>query len=63
MSWTNRLFGRRKQEKELEEEVRTHLEMAAKDRVERGQASKEAERSARRARRARLAATRSASRR
>src|SRR5258708_6893646 len=48
MSWANRLSGRRKQEKELEEEVRSHLEMAAKDRVERGQALKEAEHAARR---------------
>ena len=48
MSWTNRLFGRRKQEKELDEEVRTHLEMAANDRVERGEPAREAEYSARR---------------
>ena len=43
MSWTKRLFGRREREKELDEEVRTHLEMAAKDRVERGEAAREAE--------------------
>src|SRR6267143_5795994 len=48
MSWTNRLFGRRKQEKELEEEVRTHLEMAAKDHVERGEPAREAARAAER---------------
>ncbi len=48
MNWLSGLFGRRKQEKELEEEVRTHLEMAAKDRVERGEPAKEAERAARR---------------
>jgi len=48
MSWINRLFGRQKQEKELEEEVRTHLEMAAKERVERGEAASEAEHAARR---------------
>src|SRR6266481_3715534 len=48
MSWMNRLFGRRRQEKELEEEVRAHLEMAAKDRVEQGEAEKEAQRAARR---------------
>src|SRR6267142_2209729 len=48
MSWTNRLFGRRKQEKELDEEVRTHLAMATKDRVERGEDKREAERAARR---------------
>jgi putative ABC transport system permease protein len=46
MSWTNRLFGRQRQEKELEEEVRTHLEMAAKDRVDRGEPAREAARSA-----------------
>jgi len=46
MSWANRLFGRQKQEKELEEEVRTHLEMAAKDRVDRGEPAREAARSA-----------------
>ena len=48
MSWTNRLFGRRKHEKELDEEVRTHLAMATKDRVERGEAAREAEHAARR---------------
>ena len=48
MSWTNRLFSRRKQEKELDDEVRTHLEMAANDRVERGEPAREAEHSARR---------------
>src|SRR6202795_2382799 len=48
MSWMNRLLSKRKQEKELEEEVRTHLEMAAKERVERGEAAREAERAARR---------------
>jgi predicted permease len=48
MSWMNKLFGKQKQEKELEEEVRTHLEMAAKERVERGEAAREAERAARR---------------
>jgi hypothetical protein len=48
MSWANRLFGKRKQEKEFEEEVRTHLEMAAKDRVERGETAREAESAARR---------------
>src|SRR6266481_9422360 len=48
MSWMNRLFGRQKQEKELEEEVRTHLEMAAKERVERGEPAREAERAAKR---------------
>src|SRR6266446_1522340 len=48
MGWANRLFGRKKKEKELEEEVRTHLEMAAKDRVERGEAAREAEHAVRR---------------
>jgi len=48
MSWTKRLFDMREREKELDEEVRTHLEMAAKDRVERGEAAREAEHAARR---------------
>src|SRR6267378_4445536 len=33
MNWLSGLFGKRKREKELEEEVRSHLEMAAKERV------------------------------
>src|ERR1700730_4433061 len=48
MSWINRLFGRPKREKELEEEIRSHLEMAAGERVERGEAGEEAERAVRR---------------
>src|SRR6267142_3701295 len=45
----NFLWWRRKQqERELEEEVRSHLEMAAKDRAERGEGKGEAERAARR---------------
>src|SRR5882762_5518411 len=48
MSWLSGLFDRRKQEKEFEEELHTHLEMAAKDRVERGADKKEAARAARR---------------
>src|SRR5437016_1954796 len=48
MGWVNRLFGRRKREEELEEEVRSHLEMAAWERVERGEAWEEAEHAARR---------------
>jgi predicted permease len=48
MSWLSRLFRRRKQETELEEEVRSHLEMAAQDRAERGEDRGEAERAARR---------------
>lgn len=42
MSWLRRLLGKRKREEELEEEVRSHLEMAARDRVDRGAASEEA---------------------
>lgn len=48
MSWTKRLFDGREREKELDEEVRTHLEMATKDRVERGEAAREAEHAVRR---------------
>jgi predicted permease len=48
MSWLSRLFRRRKQETELEEEVRSHLEMAAQDRAERGEDRREAECAARR---------------
>jgi len=42
MSWMDGLFGKRKREKELEEEMRSHLEMAARERVERGVAEGEA---------------------
>lgn len=48
MNWLSRLFSRRKGEEELEEELRSHLEMAAKERIERGKDKKEAERAARR---------------
>src|SRR5437762_8393870 len=48
MRWLKGLFGKRKREKELDEEVRCHLEMAAREREERGEASVEAERAARR---------------
>jgi hypothetical protein len=48
MSWLSGLFGRGKREQELEEEVRSHLKMAAQERVERGEAGEEAERAARR---------------
>jgi hypothetical protein len=48
MGWVNRLFGKRKRDEELEDEVRGHLEMAARDRVERGVEASEAERAARR---------------
>src|SRR5437667_10887156 len=47
MSWVNGLFGKWKREKELEDEVRGHLEMAARDRVGRGVDEAEAERAAR----------------
>jgi len=48
MNWLSRLFGRRKWEKELEEEVRSHLEMAALERTERGEKKEEAKHAARR---------------
>ena len=48
MSWMSEFFGRWKREKELEQEVRSHLEMAARERVERGDSAKEAERAAHR---------------
>src|SRR5467141_1244273 len=48
VSWLSGLFGKGKREKELEEELRSHLEMAARERVERGDTAKEAERAARR---------------
>ncbi len=48
MSWVSRLFGKRNRENEIDEEVRSHLEMAARERVERGVEASEAERSARR---------------
>jgi putative ABC transport system permease protein len=41
-------FGRSKREKELDEEVRSHLEMAAQERVERGEALEEAKHATRR---------------
>jgi predicted permease len=41
-------FRKRKQEEELNEELRNHLAMAAGDRVERGEAAQDAERGARR---------------
>src|SRR6267378_6143771 len=41
-------WKRRKQEEELNAEVQSHLEMAAKDRFERGEDKREAERAARR---------------
>src|SRR5438046_9738627 len=48
MNWLSRLFGKRKREKELEEEVRSHLEMAAQEREARGETTEEAEHAARR---------------
>src|SRR6202521_2279278 len=48
MSWLSALFGRWKRDKELEEEVRSHLEMAARERAERGEDRREAEHAARR---------------
>jgi len=37
MGWVCELFGKRKREKELDEEVRSHLEMAVRERAERGE--------------------------
>jgi len=48
MSWLSQLSGRWKREKELEEEVRSHLEMAAQDRSERGDSSHDAKHAVRR---------------
>ena len=42
------LWKRRDREEELEEEIRSHLQMAARDRVERGETSEQAEAAARR---------------
>jgi len=36
MSWLRRPLAKRKREEELEEEVRSHLEMVARDRLDRG---------------------------
>jgi predicted permease len=43
MSWMSRFLGKRKREEELEEELRSHLEMATREHVERGDTVKEAE--------------------
>src|SRR5438552_11105879 len=48
MGWVSELFGKRRQEKELEEEVRSHLKWSAQERVEHGAEAREAERAARR---------------
>ena len=42
------LWGRRDREEKLEEEIRSHLQMAVRDRVERGETAEQAEVSARR---------------
>src|SRR6266851_5057823 len=46
--WPVSFWRRKRREAELEEEVRSHLEMAARERVERGDTAEEAEHSARR---------------
>src|SRR5438876_277894 len=46
--WPVSFWRRKKRAAELEEEVRSHLEMAARDRVERGDTAQEAARAARR---------------
>ncbi len=48
MNWSSRLFGKRKRDKDLGEELRSHLEMAAQERVDRGEEGEEAEYAARR---------------
>jgi predicted permease len=48
MSWSGGLFGRWKRERELEDELRSHLEMAAREHAVRGDTTREAERAARR---------------
>src|SRR5712691_13384042 len=46
--WPVSFWLRKRREAELDEELRSHLEMAARERVERGDTAKEAERAARR---------------
>src|SRR5689334_2361146 len=48
MNWLSRFLNKRKHELELDEEVRSHLKMAERERIERGEASEEAERASRR---------------
>ena len=48
MNWSSRLFGKRKRDKDLGEELRSHLEIAAQERVDRGEKGEEAEYAARR---------------
>src|SRR5258705_788475 len=43
-----RFWGRRDRDEKLEEEIRSHLQMAVRDRVERGEGAQQAELSARR---------------
>ena len=43
----NLFFARRRRDKELEQEIRSHFEQAVRDRMERGETAEEAERSAR----------------
>src|SRR5215212_9742434 len=47
MKWWHRLFNRRKQEEELEKELRFHLEQHASDLVAQGHSPEEARRRAR----------------
>jgi hypothetical protein len=42
------LFGRRRRERELDEEIRAHFHLAVEERVARGQPREEAERAVRR---------------
>ncbi len=46
MNWLSTLFGKGKREKEFDEEVRSHLDMAAQERVGRGATVMEASRAA-----------------
>src|SRR5882724_5374058 len=48
MSWLSGLFGKRKREKELDEEVRSHLKLSEEEHAQRGEKKEEAERAARR---------------
>jgi putative ABC transport system permease protein len=48
MNWLNGFFGRGKREEELEEELRSHLKMSARERTERGEPVDAAEHAARR---------------
>jgi hypothetical protein len=48
MSWLSGLFGKRKRQIELDEEVRSHLKLSAEEHAGRGEKKEEAERAARR---------------